>query len=163
MKECFSFRFFKIFLFSSLILLVQAAEVLSAENKKTEGSSQKQSINAIDEKKPQASEKIKNEYLAKSFRDPFDPYIKPAEEISLMVPQAAPLKPLPSVSVQGLMWGADPPLAIINNSVVKVGDSINEMEIQSIDKKGITILFQGKAYTLSVSDDTQALKKQAKK
>jgi hypothetical protein len=58
-------------------------------------------------------------------------------------------KPLPELKVQGVIWGGNFPQAIVNNKVLKVGDTVEGVEIKSIDKKGITVLFEGSESTIS--------------
>jgi hypothetical protein len=58
---------------------------------------------------------------------------------------------LPSINVQGLIWGGVFPQAIIDEKVVKKGDMVGEMRIVEIDKEGITVLFNNKEYVLSPS------------
>jgi hypothetical protein len=41
------------------------------------------------------------------------------------------------------------PQAIINNKVLKVGDTIEGAQVKNIGKEGITVLFEGSEYNLS--------------
>jgi hypothetical protein len=51
--------------------------------------------------------------------------------------------------VQGVIWGTELPQAIINNKVVKVGDTIEEVRILDIQKGGITVFYKSRNYTIS--------------
>lgn len=51
---------------------------------------------------------------------------------------------LPPLDLKGLVWGTDTPQAIINGKVLKIGDTIDEVKIVTIDKTGVGVLFQGK-------------------
>jgi Tfp pilus assembly protein PilP len=91
------------------------------------------------------------EYKSDSLRDPF---MVPGEEeekeekVQAAQEQAA-AKPLPSLTVQGIIWGSNIPQAIINNTVVRVGDSIAEVKIVRIDKEGVEVFYSGRTYLLS--------------
>ena len=98
-----------------------------------------------------AQEEIKRPqvvYRAQDLRDPFkgqggsqqgtEPTEKPVEK-----------KPLPALTVQGIIWGGNLPQAIINNKVLKVGDTIEGVRVKSIGKDGITVLFEDSEYSLS--------------
>lgn len=82
------------------------------------------------------------EYDSESLKDPFLGVgaEKPAEEQAV----SAEKMPLPTLTVQGVIWGGIMPQAIINNKVVKTGDTIDEARIISIDKEGVTVFFQGR-------------------
>lgn len=90
-------------------------------------------------------------YKAEGLRDPFQnplteaskPAAKP--EGAAVAERHAP----PSLSVQGLIWGGNIPQAIVNNKVVKVGDAIDGARVISIDKNGITVLFEETEYKFS--------------
>ncbi len=51
--------------------------------------------------------------------------------------------------LNGLIWGASKPQAIINNEIYGTGDKLGEAEITKIDKNGVTLLFDKKEYTIS--------------
>lgn len=88
-------------------------------------------------------------YSGQGLRDPFEPLvIEKKEEIAKEAPKEV-IKPLPPLQVQGLLWGGDFPQAIINNKVVKVGDSLGEVKITAISKEGVTVFFAGKEHHLS--------------
>ncbi|MFH1457892.1 MAG: hypothetical protein ABIG31_01840 [Candidatus Omnitrophota bacterium] len=64
-------------------------------------------------------------------------------------------RPLPPLEIQGVVWGGIFPQAVVDNKVVKVGDTIKleqaqeEIRIISIDKEGITVSFDEQNYKLS--------------
>ena len=67
------------------------------------------------------------EYTAVNFRDPFIPGIFPAEEKPKGIKEEkieykSKISEQFSLSVQGITWDSDKPLAIINNKVLKKGD-----------------------------------------
>jgi len=51
--------------------------------------------------------------------------------------------------LQGLVWGGDFPQAIINNKMVKIGDTIEGVEVVAIGKEGVTLVYANKKYNLS--------------
>lgn len=61
---------------------------------------------------------------------------------------AAPKVPLPKFTIQGIVWGGEVPQAIVDNKVVKPGDTIDNVHIVDINKEGIDIFFNGAQYTL---------------
>ena len=56
---------------------------------------------------------------------------------------------IPDLNIEGLIWNSDMPQAIINGSVVKIGDYIEGVKIVGIDKKGITIEHEGQKVLIS--------------
>lgn len=55
---------------------------------------------------------------------------------------------LPKLIIQGIVWGGASPQAIINNQIVKAGDTIEGARIESIAKEGLTVSFQGREFKL---------------
>lgn len=107
-----------------------------------------------EEKRPAPArvERPKVEYTAAGFTDPFEIFLKKDdkdEKEAVSASGEARAKPLPVLTVQGVIWGSGLPLAIINNKVVKSGDIVDGVQITVIKKEGITILFDGQVYNLS--------------
>ncbi|MFA5090982.1 MAG: hypothetical protein WC510_08215 [Candidatus Omnitrophota bacterium] len=106
------------------------------------------------------------EYTAAGTRDPFQ-----AEKIQEVSGNGSPAqaqageKPLPSFVIQGIVWGDNFPQAIINNKVLKVGDTIEEARIVTIDRNGIIVMFNKRQYNLSspASGQLKADKQEAPK
>ncbi len=102
----------------------------------------------------QASDIIKPaiEYQADNFRDPFQKY---AIEPKVKVNQGQADKDLDktdsefinSLNVQGIILGGRFPQAIVNDTVVKVGDTVGGARIIGITKKGISLLMHNRVYT----------------
>lgn len=101
----------------------------------------------------------KVEYITEGSKEPFLDYFskkKPVTQVTVETGVAAaaapeepkPKPPLPSLTVQGIIWGSSMPCAIINNEVVKQGDSIEEVELIKIEKESIEVLYQGWNYSL---------------
>lgn len=92
------------------------------------------------------------EYEAEGLRDPFkvyeEEYKKRKEEVAVGK-EPIQIEPLPSLTIQGIVWGGSAPLGIINDKVVKVGDTIEGVKIIKIDRDGIKVLYHGREYNLS--------------
>lgn len=124
---------FKIFLIMALILIMPEGY-------------------AISEEKGEESKLIPQiEYKAGDLRDPFQSLIKKEPEVveKPAVQEGVIAVALPSLNIQGIVWGSRLPQAIINDKVVKVSDTIEGAQIININKEGITVSFGGREYNLS--------------
>lgn len=74
------------------------------------------------------------------------PVVAPAAAV--VQQQVQPI--LPSMTIQGVIWGSSVPCVIIDNRVLKLGESINEVKITGIGKKGVEVLYSGWKYNLSL-------------
>jgi hypothetical protein len=95
-------------------------------------------------------------YNAENLRDPFQSAIK--LELLNSVPETAqpvPDLPMPELKVQGIFWGGIFPQAIINDKVLKAGDTVDGVRIISIEKDNITAFFNAKQFKLSANSSTQ--------
>ena len=92
------------------------------------------------------------EYKAGNMRDPFK-----EAETGVEAPSKRPettgvvAGPPPTLSVQGLIWGGNIPQAIVNNKVVKVGDTIDGAKVVTIEKDGVGIFYNGSEFKVSPS------------
>jgi len=100
-------------------------------------------IEALEKAKPLPPLRPRIEYQAKNLRDPFQGLKITGSTVA--VAKAAP----PALTIQGIVWGGSLPQAIINNKVVKIGDTIEEARIIDINKDGVTIFFGGRQYNLA--------------
>ncbi|MDP2927555.1 MAG: hypothetical protein Q8N80_01990 [Candidatus Omnitrophota bacterium] len=101
------------------------------------------------------------EYKSSKLRDPFRTYLIKEEPRQLPQENIDLTKPgldLGKLKVQGIIWGVATPQAIINNKVLTIGDLIEGAEILSIEKKGITLSFNGAIFDLTAPgrDSVQA-------
>jgi hypothetical protein len=100
----------------------------------------------------------KVDYSAESLRDPFKGVV--VEDKS---PEAAKVGakdvPPPPLTIQGLLMGAKFPQAIINNKVVKTGDTVEGAKIITIEKDGVTVLFEGRQFKMPSPATASAAKK----
>ena len=105
---------------------------------------------------------VKVEYTADNFRDPLRPQIvrpkaEEAEGLVAIEEEKPKVSEMLSLSLQGIIWNPDNPLAIINNSVVKIGDILlvpkdsettEEVTIMDITKDEVTIIYLGEVERL---------------
>jgi hypothetical protein len=97
------------------------------------------------EPEPALREKV--EYKAEGLKDPFrSPFMKAAVKAGGATGTSQ--KKTPPLKVQGIIWGGKFNQAIINNKVVKIGDTVEGARVINIDKHGITVFFEGEQYTL---------------
>jgi type II secretory pathway component PulC len=90
----------------------------------------------------------KIEYKSEDLGDPFqEEKIEIKEEPEVQTEAM----PLPSLQIQGIVWGGGFPQAIINNKVVRAGDAIEGARIADINKSGVTVFFENRQYNLSTS------------
>jgi hypothetical protein len=87
------------------------------------------------------------EYKAEALRDPFQGYKE--EKETTAAAQEVLVKPLPALTIHGIVWGGSMPQAIINNQVLKEGDVINEVKITKINKEGVEVFYTGRPYVIS--------------
>jgi hypothetical protein len=109
-------------------------------------------IKQIEDQEKEAAERVviirpAVEYSAENERLK-DPFQKPA---SLQETDQTPAeaKPLPALAVQGVIWGGRFPQAIINDTVVKVGDTLEGVKVTKINKDGVIVFFDNREYNLS--------------
>ncbi len=50
---------------------------------------------------------------------------------------------MPALKVQGIFWGTAPRRAIVNDQILTEGDTIEGVQVITIDREGITVQFQG--------------------
>lgn len=95
------------------------------------------------------------EYQADNFRDPFQKYVV---ESKVKIDPGRADKDLEktdsefinNLNVQGIVLGGRFPQAIVNDAVVKVGDTVGEARIIGITKKGISLSLHNHIYTANI-------------
>ena len=103
---------------------------------------------------PEVIIRPKLEYKATGFRSPFwGPFhvkadLSAAKKKAGEVEVVEPEKPLPLLKVQGVIWGGSFPQAIVNDKVVKIGDTVDGVRILSIDKENIVVFFEERKYKI---------------
>lgn len=93
------------------------------------------------------------EYTNDKSRDPFE------SQLPVDVTNPKPIKPekgevainLPELKVEGVIWGTQIPLVIIEGSVLRVGDSIKEIQIIEIKKDRIEVLYEGRTFFMGTT------------
>ncbi len=88
-----------------------------------------------------------------NIRSPFKTQIpepKPQQPVTEIKPQEeeSGVVALPRFNVQGMVWQGANPLAIINNRVLKVGDTLNDAKVVNVSKDGVDFLYQGRVFTI---------------
>ena len=102
-----------------------------------------------EEQKPQIDiVKPKVEYTSEGLRDPFKTPFEKKYGSSGQDTGAAD-GTLALLKLQGIVWGGKFPQAIINEQVVKIGDTVEGALVTDINKYGVVLLVDGKQYTLS--------------
>jgi len=90
----------------------------------------------------------KIEYKSEKLREPFqEEKIETKEQPQVQIETG----PLPTLQIQGIVWGGSIPQAIINSKVFRVGDTIEGVRITDINKKGVTVFFGNRQYNLTTS------------
>jgi hypothetical protein len=91
------------------------------------------------------------EYRSDGLRDPFEGVFKKEltsnKEIKETKQEPAPTQP-PGLTVQGIILGSKMDQAIINDKLVKTGDTIEGAEVRSISKDGVEIIFKNRTFKL---------------
>jgi hypothetical protein len=101
--------------------------------------------------KPQeeTSQNPQLEYKSEGLKDPFKLPFKKEESAVELKKEAVAEQPLPALTIEGIIWGGRFPQAIINNQVVKTGDTIEGVRIKAIAREGLSVVFNNRAYELS--------------
>jgi hypothetical protein len=102
-------------------------------------------------------------YKSENLRDPFKSYLikeEPKQAPQENMDSTKPQLDLGKLTVQGIIWGAKIPQAIINNKVLTIGDLIEGAQILSIEKKGITLSFNGEIFDLAAPGQVPVIKKE---
>ena len=94
--------------------------------------------------------RVNVEYHAQDFNDPFTPVEEPVLEVKPdeHKVEIEPPKQLPTFKVNGIFWGGTVAQAIIDDKIVKTGDTISDAKVTKIEKEGVTVLFGGQSYKI---------------
>lgn len=92
------------------------------------------------------------EYDAGGTRDPFGDVLGQPEEQRVSaegeLAAGSQAAPLPTLSIQGLIWGGRFPQAIVNGKVVRIGDAVEGAQITDINKEGIVLFYDNRRHIL---------------
>ncbi len=88
-------------------------------------------------------------YSGENVRDPFLCFFELGAVVTNPNEQRIETKPtLPKLEVQGLIWGTKMPQAIINNQIIRPGDTISGAEVLDVRKEGVYVLYGGYQFIL---------------
>lgn len=87
------------------------------------------------------------DYDAGKTRDPFDDYL-PKKPV-MPDTQGGGSVSLPTLTIQGIVFKSDNPYAIINDKVVRTGDTVDGVEVTKIEKDRIIVSHMGKEHYLA--------------
>lgn len=94
----------------------------------------------------------KIEYDVETLKDPFiSPFTEESKPLAEKPITEVVVENPPILTIQGIISGGRLPQAIINNKVVKEGDTVEEAKIVRIGKKGITVFFKGREFDIPSS------------
>jgi hypothetical protein len=93
-------------------------------------------------------------YAQNKIRDPFEPFLpqeKKGEE-TFQESGEEEYPSLPEMDVEGILWGTDKPLAVIDGEVYGVGDTLKSIDakIFKIENNKIIIIYQGRLYNVGI-------------
>lgn len=151
-------------IFLAVVFIIGPAAIVFAADKKAVASPNISSLLLLDKPSATVSEDEKViispniRYSAENLRDPF---MRRQEEKVIEAPEVNPAATPPALVVKGIIWGSDLAQAIINDKVVKIGDTIEGAEIIGITKEGVEFNFGGMVYNLSspAVTESQSIKK----
>ncbi len=95
-------------------------------------------------------------YSQSQYKNPFGPLLpqKEAEPTEIDVDAAAEVteEVLPSMVLQGVLWGGDSPQVIIDGEVYKVGERLKDLDAQifKIEKSTVFIFYGEKVYKIKI-------------
>ncbi len=76
------------------------------------------------------------------------------EKVAVIEPPKPVIEP-PLLTINGLVWNSEFPQAIVNNQIVKLGDTIEGVTVVGIHREGIDITFEGAQFTISKDANDQ--------
>ncbi len=86
--------------------------------------------------------------LAQPITIPVQPIIEQPRIEQRFLPPPPQEISLPALNITGLIWDTDRPQAIVNDTIVDVGDTILGVRIIAIKKAGIDVLFNEKSFSI---------------
>ncbi|MFH1905515.1 MAG: hypothetical protein ABIK53_08355 [bacterium] len=144
---------FRVFLCSvSLFLLLSSGCSKPAQDNASLSTQKKVNISTKKISEPKNREPV-FVYNTHGRRDPFIPLI--SENKTVMAPTGWSFisSKLPEMKIEGVLFDEIKPLAIINDKIVAIGDSISNCKIVSITREEIVIRYMNKEYSVKMSGD----------
>ena len=147
-----SLRVFVLFAALSLFLSIPVVFAKTAKDKKESQADVSNITQAKIEDEAPVEYDPANFKLRDPFLSPFEPIEvegkKPKPEKKLSEPPKQEVV-LPALLIQGMFWDSPQPLALIENKLLRVGDTIKDVRILGISKEGIDVIYSDKLFTIS--------------
>ena len=89
-------------------------------------------------------------YHGIDLRDPMEPLIEVTARSESPAPQAPAPITLPFMTLYGVIWDPDNPIAMIDGLDLRVGDKIKGARIVAIDFDSVSLTYRSKSYELTV-------------
>jgi hypothetical protein len=94
-----------------------------------------------------AQKTVFDSVYAPSGKDPFKDllqlHLQDIQESDIQ--EIKPILPLPDLDIKGIIWNSDMPQAIVNDRIVRIGDTIAGVKIINIEKQGVSIDYNGES------------------
>ncbi len=163
-------KFYKNLFISLLIIaamFVNITAVFAAKPKRGKQSAKKA---ADAQKKKKAAKRVRTEIKYTGFEAKRNPFAPP-KKVAKMLAKPDKIEgfekietvKIPKIDVQGIIWSKIMPQVIINGSVMKTGDYIQEFQIKEITRKGIILFHKGKEYLMKMEQYQNKTKKTRKR
>lgn len=98
-------------------------------------------------------------YSQDLYRDPFvsvlpkkDPVVTSNTPVAFQAPKEIIISP-PEITIQGILWGTDNPMAIIDGEVYAVGDIIkpSESRVYKIEEGSVFVMYKNKLFEIGIT------------
>jgi hypothetical protein len=89
-------------------------------------------------------------YSGIDLRDPMQPLIKIVTRSESPAPQAPAPVQLPFMTLHGVIWDPDNPIALIDGLDLRVGDKIKGARIVGIEFDSVSLTYRSKSFELTV-------------
>ncbi len=99
---------------------------------------------------PEQMRRLAQKYNASDMRDPFENLLWKDLPSASGLPSSgggeagsgsSESESLPTIEIQGVLWGGKDPLVVIEDSLYKVGDTVKGVTIKSIERSGVTVSY----------------------
>ena len=99
------------------------------------------------------------QYNASDLRDPFQSWMvkeqPPQQQRPAGSAEPEAVFAPPTLDVQGVFWGGSFPQAIINNTIVREGDSVQNVKILNITKGTIKLQYANREFSIATPGSAQ--------
>ncbi len=97
-----------------------------------------------------AKARVQKVYHGIDLRDPMEPLIKVTARSESPAPQAPAPIALPFMTLYGVIWDPETPIAMIDGLDLRVGDKIKGALIVGIDFDSVSLTYRSKSFELTV-------------